>query len=67
MKVIRHHDVAADAPRFGLSPCVNYHSDRIGASKERLAIFAANCEKNNNRFVEPLSNRRMRWMSALFH
>ncbi len=22
MKVIRHHNVAADAPRFGLSPCV---------------------------------------------
>jgi hypothetical protein len=31
MKVIRHHDVAAHAPRFGPSPCINYHSDRIGA------------------------------------
>ena len=34
MKVIRHHDVAADAPRFGPSPCINYHTDRIGARLE---------------------------------
>lgn len=67
MKMIRHHDVAAPAPRFSPSPCINYHSDRIGASKQRLAIFATDCEKNNNRFVKPISNRRMRWMSALFH
>jgi hypothetical protein len=65
--MIRHYDGAADAPRLGVSPCIQDYSHRIGTREERLAIFAADGEKDNNRFIESFPDRRMRWMSAVFH
>jgi hypothetical protein len=64
--MIGHYDGAADAPRFGLLPCIQDYSQRIGTREERLAIFATDREKDNNRFIESFPDRRIRWMSAVF-
>ena len=62
-----HYDVAADAPRLGSLPCIEYHSHRIGTREDRLAIFAADREKNDDRFVKSFANWRMRGAFAVFH
>lgn len=67
MDMIRHDDITADAPRFRRPPRINDHSDGIGACKYWFAIFAAGREKDNDRFIESFPDRRMRWVSAVFH
>lgn len=68
VNMIRHYDVAADAPRFGLSPCTEKHCDRIRMRKDGLAILAANSQKNNDRLIKPLANWLVRRVfAAHFH
>jgi hypothetical protein len=65
VNMIRHYDVAADTPRPRLLPCIQYHRHRIGMREERLAILAADREKNDDVFVESFANWRMRGTFAV--
>jgi hypothetical protein len=68
VNMIRHYDVAADAPRFALLPCPEKHCDRIRMREDERAILATNSQKNNDRLIKPFANWRVhRVFAAHFH
>ena len=68
VEMVRHDDIAANAPRFRPLPCVEDHSHRIGVREQWLTSLTADRQKNNNRFVKPFANCRMRRIFAAdFH